>query len=49
MQDSGYAPTGFTGCEKLVHFDPQLSIAPDTSFSDTSAGLGVELRIPPDG
>jgi hypothetical protein len=46
--DSENTPVGFTGCEKLVHFGPQVSIAPDTSFSDTPAGLGVELRIPPD-
>jgi hypothetical protein len=39
---------GFTGCAKLSHFSPQVSIAPDTSFSDTPAGLGVELRMPPD-
>jgi len=48
MHNSEGTPTGFTGCEKLVHFGPQLSIAPDTSFSDTPAGLGVELGIPPD-
>jgi hypothetical protein len=46
--DSENTPVGFTGCEKLVHFGPQVSIAPDTSFSDTPAGLGVEVRIPPD-
>jgi len=46
--DSENTPVGLTGCEKLVHFGPQVSIAPDTSFSDTPAGLGVELRIPPD-
>jgi hypothetical protein len=48
MHNNEGVPTSFTGCEKLVHFGPQLSIAPDTSFSDTPAGLGVELRIPPD-
>jgi hypothetical protein len=42
-------PTGLTGCEKLVHFTPGVSIAPDTTFSDTPAGLGVEVRMPPDG
>jgi uncharacterized repeat protein (TIGR01451 family) len=48
MHTSENVATGFTGCEKLLHFGPQVSIAPDTSFSDTPAGLGVELRIPPD-
>lgn len=46
--DGENTPVGFGGCEKLVHFGPEMSIAPDTSFSDTPAGLSVELRIPPD-
>ncbi len=41
-------PVGLAGCEKLVHFEPHVAIAPDTSFSDTPAGLGVEVRMPPD-
>jgi hypothetical protein len=48
MHDSAGTPVGFTGCEKLVHFGPKVSAAPDTSFSDTPAGLGVEVRMPPD-
>jgi hypothetical protein len=48
MHGSNGAPTGFTGCERLVHFGPVVSIAPDTSFSDSPAGLGVEVRMPPD-
>jgi hypothetical protein len=48
MQNNEGVPTGFTGCEKLVHFGPEIAIAPDTSFSDTPAGLGVEVRMPPD-
>jgi uncharacterized repeat protein (TIGR01451 family) len=48
LHDSMDAPTGWTGCERLAHFGPEVAIAPDTSFSDTPAGLGVELKIPPD-
>jgi hypothetical protein len=39
-------PTGFTGCEKLAHFDPTVSLAPDTSFADTPAGLSTIVRVP---
>jgi hypothetical protein len=39
-------PVGFTGCERLVHFEPTVSIAPDTSFSDTPAGLTTTVRLP---
>jgi hypothetical protein len=38
--------TGFTGCERLAHFEPKVSIAPDTSYADTPAGLTVDLRMP---
>jgi hypothetical protein len=39
-------PTGFTGCERLKHFAPSISIAPDTSYADTPAGLTVDVRMP---
>ncbi len=39
-------PTGMTGCERLVHFEPSLSLAPDTAFSDTPAGLTANLTVP---
>jgi hypothetical protein len=39
-------PAGFTGCERLAHFEPKVSIAPDTSYADTPAGLTVDLRMP---
>ena len=46
-------PVGFTGCEKLVHFQPSLEAAPDTSDTDTPAGLTATVRVPqnvnPDG
>jgi hypothetical protein len=40
-------PTGFTGCERLSHFQPSVSsFGPDTSFSDTVAGLEAKVRVP---
>jgi hypothetical protein len=39
-------PSGFTGCERLVHFTPTASIAPDTSQGDTPAGLTTTVRVP---
>jgi hypothetical protein len=39
-------PSGMTGCEKLVHFQPSVSLAPDTSFSDTPAGLSATVKVP---
>jgi hypothetical protein len=34
------------GCEALQSFTPSLTIAPDTSFADTPAGLTAELTVP---
>ncbi len=39
-------PTGFTGCEHLTHFEPTAAISPDTTFSDTPAGLTATVRLP---
>ena len=39
-------PVGFTGCEKLVHFQPTIEAAPDTSSSDSPAGLTASVRVP---
>ncbi len=39
-------PTGMTGCERLQHFEPKISLAPDTSFSDTPAGLSATVKVP---
>jgi hypothetical protein len=44
--DSEGVPVGFTGCERLSHFEPTISLAPDTSFSDTATGLEAKVRIP---
>ena len=41
-------PIGFEGCEKLS-FHPFLTVAPDTSFADTPAGLTVDLKVPQEG
>jgi hypothetical protein len=37
---------GFTGCERLVHFQPSLEVAPDTSYADTPAGLTAVVHAP---
>jgi hypothetical protein len=42
------AATGFTGCENLG-FGPTMSVAPDTTFAETPAGLSVELKVPQEG
>jgi hypothetical protein len=39
-------PAGFTGCSRMQHFEPTVSIAPDTSFSDTPAGLTATVKVP---
>ena len=41
-------PVGFSGCEHLG-FNTFLSVAPDTSFADTPAGLTVDLKVPQEG
>jgi hypothetical protein len=46
--DETDTPTGFTGCEALS-IDPTLSAVPDTSATDTPAGLGVEVKVPQEG
>lgn len=46
--DSAHTPTGFSGCDHLT-FKPSISVAPDTSFADTPAGLTVEVRVPQEG
>jgi uncharacterized repeat protein (TIGR01451 family) len=39
-------PVGITGCERLSHFEPAVSLAPDTSYSDSPAGLSATVRVP---
>ena len=39
-------PTGFTGCERLVHFEPSIAITPETTYADKPTGLSVDLRLP---
>lgn len=36
---------GFTGCEKLRPFVPSISLAPDTTYADTPAGLSVDVKL----
>jgi uncharacterized repeat protein (TIGR01451 family) len=44
-QGESGSPTGLTGCERLS-FTPSISVSPDTSDTDTPAGLTVELKTP---
>ncbi len=44
--DSEGAEVGFTGCKRLLHFEPSASLAPDTSFADTPAGLTADVKVP---
>ncbi len=46
--DANGVPTGFTGCDHLG-FGPTVSVAPDTSFADTPAGLQVEVKASQSG
>ncbi len=46
--DSSDTPVGFTGCDHL-DFKPSLSAAPDTSKTDSPAGLTVDVRVPQEG
>ncbi|MGH2911996.1 MAG: hypothetical protein ACRDJ3_05925 [Solirubrobacteraceae bacterium] len=46
LQDQQGNPVGFTGCEALQPFKPEISIAPDTSYADTPAGLSVDVKMP---
>jgi hypothetical protein len=48
FHDSEGKPIGFEGCDKLS-FHPFLTVAPDTSFTDTPAGLTVDLKVPQEG
>jgi hypothetical protein len=46
-ENSG-TPAGITGCDRLS-FDTSLSVAPDTTESETPAGYTVEVKAPQDG
>ena len=48
MRESDGSSTGITGCEHLS-FPPSLTVAPDTSFADTPAGLTVDVKVPQAG
>ena len=44
--DQQDVPAGMTGCQRLAHFQPSISLAPDTSHSDTPAGLTATVHVP---
>ncbi len=46
MHNQSDTPIGIEGCERLVHFNPTASIAPDTTAADSPAGLGAEVQVP---
>ena len=46
MHNNADEPVGITGCEKLVHFQPTIAAAPDTSDADSPAGLTASVRLP---
>ena len=46
--DSNDTPKGFTGCDHLT-FGPSISAAPDTSKTDTPAGLTVDVKAAQEG
>ena len=46
MYGQGGEAVGTEGCGRLVHFEPTVSLAPDTSYADTPAGLTVEVKVP---
>ena len=39
-------PVGMTGCERLSHFNPSISLGPETSFADTPTGLTATVKVP---
>jgi hypothetical protein len=46
--DAGFNPSGLSGCDHLG-FSPSVSVAPDTSYADTPAGLTADVRVPQEG
>jgi hypothetical protein len=46
--DPNGTPVGMTGCEDLA-FPPALTVAPDTSYADTPAGLTADVKVPQEG
>ena len=44
--DSEGNATPITGCNRLMHFEPSIALAPDTSYSDTPAGLTATVKVP---
>ena len=45
-RDDAGNPVGMSGCDLLGHFNPGISLAPDTGAADTPAGLTAEVNVP---
>ena len=39
-------PATISGCNRLVHFEPSVEIAPDTTQADSPAGLTATVKVP---
>ena len=48
LQNPTGSPLGFEECQHLS-FGPKVSVAPDTSFADTPAGLTVDVKVSQEG
>jgi hypothetical protein len=44
-QDGAGNPLGLDGCSKL-HFEPQITVAPDGSAASSPSGLSVDVHVP---
>src|SRR3984885_4014936 len=44
--DSEGNPVGITGCDQLLHFEPSLSFAPETTEADSPTGLTPPVKVP---
>jgi hypothetical protein len=47
--DENGEPAGLAGCERLVSFDPTVSLTPETSFGSTPSGLTADVHVPQGG
>jgi hypothetical protein len=48
LQEASFQTPAVTGCEHLA-FSPAISLAPESSYTDTPAGLSVDVHVPQEG